>query len=105
MEKMGLGYDVLKEINPGLIYASISGFGLEGPEATQPCYDVIAQAMGGMISMTGEKGHIVKVGPAIADNYSGTYLSLAIVMALYQKVKTGMGRRVDVSMVDTIFLS
>ena len=103
MEKMGLGYDVLKEINPGLIYASISGFGLEGPEATQPCYDVIAQAMGGMISMTGEKGHIVKVGPAIADNYSGTYLSLAIVMALYQKVKTGMGRRVDVSMVDTIF--
>ena len=88
MEKMGLGYDVLKEINPQLIYASISGFGLEGPEATQPSYDVVSQAMGGLMSMTGEKGHIFKVGPAIADNYSGTYLSLAIVMALYQKERT-----------------
>lgn len=103
MEKMGLGYDVLKEINPQLIYASISGFGLEGPEATQPSYDVVSQAMGGLMSMTGEKGHIFKVGPAIADNYSGTYLSLAIVMALYQKERTGLGRRVDVSMLDTIF--
>lgn len=103
MEKLGLGYDVLKNINPGLIYASISGFGLEGPEAEQPCYDVIAQAMGGMMSMTGEGDQIYKVGPAIADNYSGTYLSLAIVMALYQKERTGQGRRVDVSMLDTIF--
>lgn len=103
MEKMGLGYDVLKEINPQLIYASISGFGLEGPEATQPSYDVVSQAMGGLMSMTGEKGHIFKVGPAIADNYSGTSLSLAIVMALYQKERTGLGRRVDVSMLDTIF--
>jgi CoA:oxalate CoA-transferase len=103
MEKLGLGYDVLKEINPGIIYASISGFGLKGPKAEQPCYDVIAQAMGGMMSMTGEGEHIYKVGPAIADNYSGTYLSLAIVMALYQKERTGQGRRVDVSMLDTIF--
>ena len=103
MEKLGLGYDVLKEINPSLIYASISGFGLEGPEAERPSYDLIAQAMGGLMSMTGEKGHIYKVGSSIADNYSGTYLSLAIVMALFQRERTGMGRRVDVSMVDTIF--
>ncbi|MFR6643910.1 MAG: CaiB/BaiF CoA transferase family protein, partial [Megasphaera sp.] len=60
MEKLGLGYDVLKEINPSLIYASISGFGLEGPEAERPSYDLIAQAMGGLMSMTGEKGHIYK---------------------------------------------
>lgn len=103
MEKLGLGYDVLKQLNPRLIYASISGFGLEGPEAKLPSYDVISQAMGGIMSMTGEKGHIYKVGPAIADNYSGTYLSLAIVMALYQREKLGIGRRVDVSMLDTIF--
>lgn len=104
MEKLGLGYDVLKELNPRLIYASISGFGLEGPEASRPCYDVVAQAMGGMMSMTGpENGEIVKVGPAIADNYSGTYLSLGVVMALFQRERTGLGRRLDVSMVDTVF--
>lgn len=103
MERLGLGYDVLKEINPGIIYASINGFGLEGPMAERPCYDVVAQAMGGMISMTGFDGMPVKVGPAIADNYSGTYLSLGIVMALYQRTQTGIGRRIDVSMCDTIF--
>lgn len=103
MEKLGLGYEVLKEINPKLIYASISGYGLEGPLAKRPCYDIVAQAMGGMISMTGFPEKMVKVGPAIADNYSGSYLSLGIVMALYQRTQTGVGRRVDVSMVDTIF--
>lgn len=103
MEKLGLGYETLKEINPGLIYASISGFGLEGPMAQQPSYDIIAQAMGGMMSMTGFGDQMTKVGPAIADNYSGTYLALGITMALYQKAKTGQGRRVDVSMQDTIF--
>lgn len=103
MEKLGLGYDVLKQINPGLIYASISGFGLEGEMARRPCYDIIAQAMGGMMSMTGFGDRFTKVGPAIADNYSGTYLSLGIVMALYQRSRTGAGRRLDVSMVDTVF--
>lgn len=104
MEKLGIGYETLREINPRLIYASISGFGLEGPEAPRPCYDVVAQAMGGMMSITGpESGEMVKVGPAIADNYSGTYLSLGVVMALYQREKTGLGRRLDVSMVDTVF--
>ena len=104
MERLGLGYESLKEINPGIIYASISGFGLEGPMAQRPCYDTVAQALGGMISMTGELGSEgVKVGPAIADSYSGTYLSLGICAALYQKEKTGIGRRIDVSMVDTVF--
>ena len=105
MEKLGVGYeDVLKKVNPGLIYASISGFGLEGPFAKRACYDVVAQAMGGMISMTGELGSEgVKVGPAIADSYSGTYLSTGICAALYQRSRTGMGRRIDVSMVDTVF--
>ena len=103
MERLGLGYELLKDLNPRLIYASISGFGLEGPLAARPCYDVVAQAMGGMMSMTGFGNEIVKVGPAIADNYSGTYLSLGVVMALFQRERTGLGRRIDVSMVDTIF--
>ncbi len=103
MEKLGLGYEVLKEINPGLIYASISGFGLEGPLAKRPCYDIVAQAMGGMMSVTGFNGVATKAGTSIADNYSGTYLSLGIVMALYQRSRTGQGRRIDVSMLDTIF--
>jgi CoA:oxalate CoA-transferase len=93
----------LKELNPKLIYASISGFGLDGPDAGRPCYDIVAQAMGGIMSMTGFENEIVKVGPAIADNYSGTYLALGICMALYQRERTGLGRRIDVSMVDTIF--
>lgn len=103
MERLGLGYEELKEINPKVIYASINGFGLEGPMAERPCYDVVAQAMGGMMSMTGFDDQIVKVGPAIADNYSGTYLSLGIVMALFQRERNGTGRRIDVSMCDTIF--
>ena len=104
MERLGLGYESLREINPRLIYASISGYGLEGPMSQLPCYDVVAQALGGMISMTGPLGgEMVKVGPAIADNYSGTYLSLGVVMALYQRERTGEGRRLDVSMVDTVF--
>jgi len=104
MEKLGLGYGQLRQLNPRLIYASISGFGLEGTEASRPCYDVVAQAMGGMMSMTGpECGGPVKVGPAIADNYSGTYLALGVSMALFQRERTGQGRRLDVSMVDTIF--
>lgn len=104
MEKFGFTYDVLKEINPGLIYATVSGFGLEGPMAKRACYDVVAQAEGGMMSMTGTMdGEIVKVGPAIADSYSGTYLALGIAAALFQRQRTGMGRRIDVSMVDTVF--
>ena len=103
MERLGLGYETLKELNPKIIYASISGFGLEGPMAARPCYDVVAQAMGGMMSMTGAGDEIVKVGPAIADNYSGTYLALGVAMALFQRERTGLGRRLDVSMVDTVF--
>ncbi len=103
MERLDLGYESLRALNPRLIYASVSGFGLDGPMASRPCYDVVAQAMGGMMSMTGPGEEMVKVGPAIADNYSGTYLALGIVMALFQRERTGFGRRLDVSMLDTVF--
>lgn len=103
MENLGLGYETLRELNPKLIYASISGFGLDGELASRPCYDIVAQAMGGLMSVTGLPDNVFKVGTAIADNYSGTYLSLGIVMALFQRERTGLGRRLDVSMLDTVF--
>lgn len=104
MDKLGLGYDVISKINPRIIYASISGFGIEGPLAQRPTYDIVAQAMGGIMSITGFPDRPpVKVGPSIADNYSGVFLALGIMMALYNREKTGKGQRLDVSMVDTIF--
>ena len=103
MDKLGLGYDVLKETNPSIIYAQITGFGLNNRLAMRPCYDPIAQAMGGIMSITGFDGQPTKIGPAIADSVSGTYMSAAIAMALYQRAKTGIGRYIDVSMLDTIF--
>lgn len=104
MERLGLGYEELCKVNPKIIYASISGFGLEGPLANRPTYDIVAQAMGGIMSITGyPDSPPVKVGPSIADNYSGVYLALGIMMALYNREKTGKGQRLDVAMVDTIF--
>jgi CoA:oxalate CoA-transferase len=104
LEKLGLGYDDLKAINPKLIYASISGFGLTGTYANRPCYDIVAQAMSGIMTITGFPGNPpTKVGPSIGDNYTGTYLSLGIMLALFYRERTGQGQRVDVSMLDTLF--
>lgn len=104
MEKLGLGYEQLKKLNPKLIYASISGFGLNGPMAKLPAYDIIAQAMSGLMTITGFPENVpTKVGPSVGDNYTGTYLALGICMALYHREKTGEGQRLDVSMVDTLF--
>lgn len=103
-EKLGFSYDRLKEINPKIIYGSISGFGLDGPLAKRPCYDIVAQAMSGLMSVTGYPGQdCVKAGPSFGDNYSGTYLALGICMALYQRERTGEGQRLDVAMLDTLF--
>ena len=104
MEKLGIGYEEIKKVNPRIIYASISGFGQKGKYAQRPCYDIVAQAMSGMMSVTGyPDGPPVKIGPSVADNYSGTYLALGICMALFHREKTGEGRRLDVAMVDTLF--
>lgn len=104
LDRLGLGYDVLKEINPRIILAESSGFGQYGPLKDRAAYDVVAQAMGGFCEMTGSpEGPPMKSGPAIADNYTGTYLALGICMALFRREKTGTGQRVDVAMLDTIF--
>lgn len=104
MEKLGLGYEELRAINPRLIYASISGFGLTGIYAARPCYDIVAQAMSGIMTITGFPGNPpTKTGPSIGDNYTGTYLALGIMLALFHRERTGHGQKVDVSMLDTLF--
>lgn len=104
LERLGFPYAEIEKVNPKLIYASISGYGLNGPLSNRPAYDIVTQAMSGMMSVTGYSNQPgVKVGPSIADNYSGTYLSLGICMALYQRERTGHGQKLDVAMLDTLF--
>lgn len=101
MDKLGLGYDVLKEINPRLIYSACTGFGMTGPYKFDPAYDVIVQGMGGIMSITGQEGgEPTKVGASIGDITAGIFSAVGIMMALYAREKTGKGQLVDVSMLD-----
>lgn len=107
MEKLGLGYETLHERNPKLVYAAIRGFGDPrtgaSPYAEWPSYDVVAQAMGGIVSMTGtEDGQVLKVGASVGDLYPGTIAALGIVSALLHARATGEGQFLDVAMVDAI---
>ena len=102
MEKLGLGYEVLKELNPGLVYASSSGFGHTGPYSQLPAYDLILQGMGGIMSITGpDSEHPTKVGSSIADIFAGTFCAIGILAALRHRDRTGEGQEVDVSMLDS----
>ncbi|MEH7377881.1 CaiB/BaiF CoA transferase family protein [Neobacillus drentensis] len=101
LEKMGLGYSQLKTINPGLILASITGFGSTGPYKDLPGYDYIIQAMSGLMSITGEpEGTPVKVGVAIADVLTGLYTCIGILGALQHRNQTGEGQEIDISLMD-----
>ncbi|WP_186430324.1 CaiB/BaiF CoA-transferase family protein [Clostridium sp. BSD9I1] len=103
-KKLGIDYESVKKVNPNIIYASGSGFGQYGPITHRPCYDIVAQSMGGMVNLTGFKdGNPVKVGPSVADHVAGIYLSVGVLLALYNREKTGVGQHVDVAMFDTIF--
>ncbi|MCL2564006.1 MAG: CoA transferase [Oscillospiraceae bacterium] len=102
MERMGLGYDTLKEINPRLIYVAVSGFGHSGPYSSRAAYDLIAQAMGGIISITGTPGEApVRVGASVGDIMAGMFAAFGAVSALYQRVASGTGQKVDVAMLDS----
>ncbi|WP_298018641.1 CaiB/BaiF CoA-transferase family protein [uncultured Dysosmobacter sp.] len=101
MDKLGLGYDVLKEINPRIIYGAVSGFGSYGPLHQRPGYDIIAQAMSGLMSLTGEcGGGPIRTGSAIGDLVGGLNLTIGILAALNARQLTGKGQRVDISLVD-----
>lgn len=102
MEKLGIGYDRLKEINPKIIYASSSGFGHTGPYSERPAYDAVVQAMGGVMSITGEKGGTpIKFGTSIADITAGLYTTIGILSALQYRNRTGKGQKIDIAMLDT----
>ncbi len=101
MEKLGLGYDKLKEINPKIIYAAASGFGHSGPYSLKPAYDILAQAMGGVMSVTGwPETPPTRVGISLGDLTASLYTAIGINAALYHREKTGEGQKIDVAMLD-----
>jgi CoA:oxalate CoA-transferase len=101
MEKLGLGWDVLKEANPRLIYAAVSGFGHTGPDSLRPAYDILVQAMGGVMSITGwPDSPPTRVGLSMGDLTAAIYCAVGVNAALFQRQSTGMGQKVDVSMLD-----
>lgn len=101
-ERLGFGYDALAEINPRLIYCSISGYGQDGPYRDVKAYDLLIQGEGGIIATTGYPDKPAKAGISIADIAAGMYAALGIVLALYQREKTGKGQQVDISMLESI---
>jgi crotonobetainyl-CoA:carnitine CoA-transferase CaiB-like acyl-CoA transferase len=101
-DRIGVGYERLRQENPRLVYCSISGFGQEGPYRDRPGYDALAQAMSGMMSITGEPdGPPTKHGMSIADIGAGMWAALAIVSALLARERTGQGQYIDISLLDT----
>jgi CoA:oxalate CoA-transferase len=101
LERLGLGCEALQAANPRLIYASVSGFGHTGPWSARPAYDLIVQALSGMMSVTGQPGGPpTKAGTSIGDLTGGLFLLAGIAAALYHREKTGKGLKVDVSMLD-----
>jgi formyl-CoA transferase len=104
MDRLDLGYDELKKLNPKLVYAAISGFGQTGPYKQRPGYDIIGQAMGGLLSITGwPDGPPTRSGTAIGDILSSLFCAVGVLGALKIRDQTGEGQLVDVSLVDSVF--
>jgi crotonobetainyl-CoA:carnitine CoA-transferase CaiB-like acyl-CoA transferase len=104
MERLGLGYEVLKKENPRLIYAAISGFGQTGPYRSRPGYDIIGQAMGGLLSITGwPDTPPTRSGTAIGDILSSLFCCIGVLAALNVRERTGSGQLVDVALVDSVY--
>jgi crotonobetainyl-CoA:carnitine CoA-transferase CaiB-like acyl-CoA transferase len=102
LKRYGLDYDSLHAINPRLVYCSVTGFGQTGPYADRPGYDYVAQAMGGLMSITGDPdGPPTKPGVAIADVATGMYAAVSVLVALRHAERTGIGQNIDCSLLDT----
>ena len=105
LERLGLGYEQLAALNPGLIYCSVTGFGQTGPRRAEPAYDFLVQAMGGLMSVTGERddlpgGGPQKVGVPMVDMVTGVYAAVGILAALAGRTQTGRGQHIDLAMLD-----
>ena len=103
MDKLGLSYERVRDVNPGIIYASISGFGQYGPYKDRPGYDIIGQAMGGLMSVSGwPDSPPTRTGTAMADIVAGLNACIGILASLRGRERTGLGERIDVSLVDSM---
>ncbi|MGR4871298.1 CaiB/BaiF CoA transferase family protein [Variovorax sp. LARHSF232] len=99
--KMGLDYESLKAINPGLVYCSITGYRTDGPEAARPGYDLVVQGEAGLMALNGEEGQgPLKFGVAAVDMFTGMYSAQAILAALFDRQRTGQGRHVEMALYD-----
>lgn len=105
LKKYGLDYESIKAVNPGLIYCSITGFGQTGPMAPLPGYDFMIQGMGGLMSITGERddlpgGGPQKAGVAVTDLFTGMYATVAVLGALHERNRSGLGQHIDIALLD-----
>src|SRR6185503_8420831 len=106
MARLGLGYEALRGINPGLIYASITAFGQTGPYAPQRGYDMLAQAISGYMSITGyPDGPPTRSGQSISDYYAGMLCAFSIVSALHYRQRTGKGQHIDLALLDSLLVA
>jgi len=102
LDGLGLGWERLHELNPRLVYCSITGFGSAGPYVDRPCYDTVAQALSGYLSQSVDPEDPRVVGPALADAVSGMYAAYGVLGALVERGRTGRGRHVEVAMLDCL---
>ena len=103
MEKLGLGWETLKTVNPRLVYGCVSGFGHTGPYAKRPGYDIVGQAMSGVMSVTGwPDGPATRCGAPLSDVMAGISLCSGVLAALHYRDKTGIGQKVDIALVDSL---
>ena len=102
MEKLGYGYDALKDRYPALVYCGVSGFGHTGQYAKRPAYDMVVQAMGGVMSLTGHPDSPpTRVGTSMGDLGAGLFAAIGVIAALYERKTTGRGQKIDISMLDS----
>lgn len=103
MKRLGLSYEVLSEINPGIVYCAISGFGQTGPDAFKPAYDQIIQGLSGVMAINGDETlNPLRTGFPVCDTVGGLNAAFAIMVALFYKEKTGKGQFIDIAMLDSI---
>ncbi len=106
MERLGLGYEDLRPLNPGLVYASITAFGQHGPYAAQRGYDILAQAISGYMSITGFPDQPpTRSGQSISDYYAGMLCAFSVVSALHYRHRTGKGQRIDLALLDSLLVA